>query len=125
MINSHKLNKSLKIILVVFALQRTVFKIIDFISNESKNAVEEWFTDDIELSTSDTLVGGVIVLDFAYTVSSVIEYTLDGGTVWIAINSAEAVSGGQSRYIRVSDGDLFNLRSQTAGIVLRCIIGEP
>lgn len=86
---------------------------------------EEWFAEDITIDLSNAAIIAPIVVDFSYDVSSVIEYTLDGGTVWQAFNGGVAVVGGQSRFIRVTDGNQVNFRAIVAGNINRVIVSVP
>lgn len=93
-------------------------------SPEAKGIDEEWFAEDITVLTSNALRGTTIVIDFSYTVSSIIEYTLDGGVTFVAFNEGLAISGGQSRYIRVTSGVQVNFRAKGAGTLNRAIVGR-
>jgi len=90
-----------------------------------KNVDEEWLVSDIDIVVSESLRIAPIIIDFSYSVASVIEYTLDGGTTFIAFNEGVALTGGQSRFIRVRNGDQLNFRAKQAGNLNRAIIGEP
>jgi len=90
----------------------------------AKTADEEWFAADIVPLLSNTDILGTLVVDFAFSVSSVVEYTLDGGLNFIAFNNGEAVVGGQSRFIDVTTGVLVNFRAKTGGTLIRCIVSS-
>ena len=84
-----------------------------------------WFAEDnIIILLSSVNVLGTIVVDFAFSVSSVIEYTLDGGANWIALNNGDPVVGGQSRFIDVTAGVQVNFRAKTGGTLIRCIVSS-
>lgn len=102
-----------------------VFKIIDIATPGARNIDEVWLAEDATINTSNANRGATVVVDFSYGISSIIEYTLDGGTTWIPFNNGVAVLGGQSRYIRVEKGDQVNFRAKLAGALDRCILGEP
>lgn len=90
----------------------------------AKGIDEEWFGEDIVVKTSDTMRGATIVIDFSYTVPSVIEYTLDGGATFVAFNQGQDVMGGQSRYLRVTSGVIVNFRAKQAGTLNRVVVSE-
>jgi len=111
--------------MVDFPIDTNIFKIADQITTPIARAGnEEWFAEDITILTSAANRGTTIVIDFSYSVSSLIEYTLDGGTTFIAFNNGDPVVGGQSRYIRVTSGVLLNFRAAQAGNLNRAIVGE-
>lgn len=87
-------------------------------------ADEEWFDEDITVLLSDANVLATLVVDFAFDVSSVVEYTLDGGLNFIAFNNGDAVVGGQSRFIDVTTGVTVNFRAKTGGNLVRCIVSS-
>jgi len=87
---------------------------------------EKWLASDIDIVLSNSLRTAPIIIDFSYSVSSVIEYTLRGDASGIYIPfESDAIAGGQSRFIRVTDGDKLNFRAKQAGDLNRAIIGEP
>ena len=90
----------------------------------ARNADEEWFAEDITVLLSNANILGTIVVDFAFSVSSIVEYTLDGGINFIAFNNGDAVVGGQSRFIDVTTGVTVNFRAKTAGTLIRCIVSS-
>lgn len=110
-----------------FELRNNVSKISpqSIIVVTAKGIDEEWLAEDIDIVISASLFTAPIIIDFSYSVSSVIEYTLDGGTTFVAFNDGNAVVGGQSRFIRVRNGDKLNFRAKSAGNLNRAIIGEP
>lgn len=93
----------------------------------AKGIDEKWFTDDIDIILSSNLRTAPIIIDFSYSVESIIEYTLrgDASGQYIAFNDGNTLKGGQSRFIRVTNGDKLNFRAKTAGNLNRAIIGEP
>jgi hypothetical protein len=84
----------------------------------------EWFAEDITVLLSATDRLATLVVDFAFSVSTVVEYTLDSGANWIAFNNGEPVVGGQSRFIDVTTGVLVNFREKTGGTLIRCIVSS-
>jgi len=84
----------------------------------------EWFAEDIVVLLSNVNILGTIVVDFAFDVSSVIEYTLDSGANWIAFNNGDEIVGGQSRFIDVTTGVQVNFRAKTGGNLIRCIVSS-
>lgn len=111
--------------MVDFPINGNIFKIGDqIIGPVAKGAAESWFAADIVIQTSDNSRGTTIVIDFSYDVTTVISYTLDGGATFVAFNEGESISGGQSRYLRVTNGNAVNFRAVTPGNLNRCIVGE-
>jgi len=108
-----------------------LFNNVSRISSQSIKVVtakagnEEWFAADIDIVISDSLRTAPIIIDFSYSVATVVEYTLDSGVTFVAFNDGVEVTGGQSRFIRVSNGDQLNFRATQAGNLNRAIIGEP
>ena len=90
----------------------------------AKIADEEWFAEDITVLLSNVNILATLVVDFAFDVSTVVEYTLDSGTNWIAFNNGLEVVGGQSRFIDVTTGVLVNFRVKTGGNLIRCIVSS-
>jgi len=84
----------------------------------------EWFAEDITILLTSTNVLGTIVVDFSFSVSAIMEYTLDSGTTWVAFNNGLAVTGGQSRFIDVTTGNLVNFRSKVGGQLNRCVVSS-
>lgn len=91
----------------------------------AKNIDEEWLVSDIDIVLSSNTITAPVIIDFSYSTTSNIEYTLDGGTTFVAFNDGHALTGGQSRFIRVSNGDKLNFRAKLAGNLNRVLIGEP
>lgn len=112
--------------MVDFPINTNIFKIGDQITTPvAKSGNEEWFAEDITVLTSNVNSRGTtVVIDFSYSVTSLIEYTLDGGATFIAFNNGDPITGGQSRYIRVTSGVLLNFRAAQAGTLNRAIVGE-
>ena len=111
--------------MVDFPIDTGIRKIGDKITTPvAKGVDEEWFAEDITVLLSNPNILGTIVVDFAFDAASLVEYTLDGGTNWIAFNNGEAVVGGQSRFIDVTTGVQVNFRAQTAGNLIRCIVSS-
>lgn len=110
--------------MVDFPINSNVFKIGDQITVPiSKLSGVKWFDEDITIQTSNNNRGTTIVVDFSYTTTTVIEYTLDG-TNFIKFNNGVSITGGQSRYIRVTNGNTVNFKANSAGTLNRCIVGE-
>ncbi len=111
--------------MVDFPINTNIFKIGDQITVPvAKAGNEEWFAADIVPLTSNANKGTTIVIDFSFSVTSLIEYTLDGGATFIPFNNGDPITGGQSRYIRVTSGVLVNFRAAQAGTLNRVIVGE-
>lgn len=111
--------------LVDFPINTNIFKVADLITTPiAKNVDEEWFAEDIVTLTSDMMRGATIVVDFSYSIPTIIEYTLDGGSTFVAFNEGLAIMGGQSRYLRVTTGSQVNFRAKLAGTLNRIIVGE-
>jgi len=108
-----------------FAINTGIRKIGDsIITPIAKSSDEEWFAEDIKILLSNVDILGTIVVDFAFDVSTIVEYTLDGGTNFISFNNGDAVVGGQSRFIDVTDDVLVNFRAKTGGNLVRCIVSS-
>jgi len=113
-----------------FGLSNNVSKISSQSINPStpvaKNGDEKWLAEDIDIVLSNSLRTAPIIIDFSYSISSVIEYTLrgDASQIYIPFES-DAIAGGQSRFIRVTNGDKLNFRAKLTGNLNRAIIGEP
>lgn len=101
-----------------------VFKIIDTATPGARIAQAIWLTESAEILTSNANRGATVVVDFSYTASTIVEYTLNDGVTWIAFNDNLALAGGQSRYVRVQTGDKVNFRGTDAGTLTRCVLGE-
>lgn len=111
--------------MVDFPIIVGIRKIGDSITTPIAKGIDvEWFAEDITVLLSDTDRLATIVVDFAFSVSSIIEYTLDSGTNWIAFNNGDPVTGGQSRFIDVTTGVLVNFRAKTGGTLIRCIVSS-
>ncbi len=112
--------------MVTFGVELGVRDIADSILVETAKAGDaEWFTEDITIELSSSLRIAPIVVDFSYSVSSVIEYTLNSGDTWNAFNNGSAIDGGQSLFIRVTDGDQVNFRATQAGNINRVVVSVP
>ena len=110
--------------MVDFPIDTGIRKIGDSASDTGLAGNDEWFAEDITILLSNTNVLATIVVDFAFSVDSVVEYTLDSGTNWIAFNQKEQVKGGQSRFIDVTKNNLVNFRATEAGDLIRCIVSS-
>jgi len=111
--------------MVDFPIDTGIRKIGDKITTlTAKLALVPWFTEDITVLLSSTNVLATLVVDFAFSVSSVVEYTLDGGLNFIAFNNGDTIAGGQSRFIDVTTGVTVNFRALTAGNLIRCIVSS-
>jgi len=111
--------------MVDFPIDTGIRKIGDSILTPiPKIADAEWFGEDIAILLSNINRLATIVVDFAFDVSTIVEYTLDGGANFIAFNNGEPVVGGQSRFIDVTTGVLVNFRSKTGGNLIRCIVSS-
>lgn len=111
--------------MVDFPITTGIRKIGDqIVSLVAKSADEEWFAADIAILLSNSDILATIVVDFAFDVSSIVEYTLDSGVNWIAFNNGDAVVGGQSRFIDVGDNAQVNFRAKTGGNLVRCIVSS-
>jgi len=111
--------------MVDFPIDTGIRKIGDqIVSPVAKGIDVEWFAEDITVLLSNSNILASIVVDFAFDVSTVVEYTLDSGTNWIAFNNGESVTGGQSRFIDVTTGVQVNFRSKTGGNLVRAIVSS-
>ena len=111
--------------MVDFPINTGIRKIGDKITTPVAKGIDvEWFDEDITVLLSNVNILATIVVDFAFDVSSIVEYTLDSGTNWIAFNNGDPVVGGQSRFIDVTTGVLVNFRSKTGGNLVRAIVSS-
>jgi len=111
--------------MVDFPIDTGIRKIGDAIlTPTAKGSDVEWFAADITVLLSNTNILATIVVDFAFDVPTVVEYTLDGGANFIAFNNGDPVVGGQSRFIDVTTGVLVNFRAKTGGNLIRCIVSS-
>lgn len=110
--------------MVNYSIFNFIFKIIDSATPGSRGINAVWLSEAITFNVHGANQGATVKIDFAYDISSIIEYTLDNGLTWIQLNDGAAISGGQSISLRVQDGDQLNLRAKTAGNLTRCIVGE-
>jgi len=111
--------------MVDFPIDTGIRKIADSILTPIAKGIDvEWFAEDITVLLSNTNILGTLVVDFAFSVSSIVEYTLDGGSNFIAFNNGDPVVGGQSRFIDVTTGVLVNFRAKTGGTLIRCIVSS-
>jgi len=111
--------------MVDFPIDTGIRKIGDAITIPlARNADEEWFGDDIIVLLSDTDRLATIVVDFAFSGSTIVEYTLNSGSNWVAFNNGDAVTGGQSRFIDVTTGVEVNFRAKDSGTLIRCIVSS-
>ena len=111
--------------MVDFPINVGIRKIGDkIITPIAKGTDVEWFAADIIPLLSSVNVLATLVVDFAFDVSTIVEYTLDGGSNFIAFNSGEPVVGGQSRFIDVTTGVQVNFRAKTGGTLIRCIVSS-
>jgi len=109
--------------MVTVKIRDNLFKILDQINTPfAPGADTAWFAEDITIQTSTDSRGTTIVVDFSYTTTTVIFYTLNGVDVEFA--DGKSITGGQSRYIRVTNGDVINFKATAAGTLNRCIVGE-
>ncbi len=111
--------------MVNFPINTGIRKIGDFITIPIAKGIDvEWFAEDITVLLSNVNILGTIVVDFAFSVSSVMEYTLDSGDNWISFNNGDAIVGGQSRFIDVTKDVAVNFRAKTGGTLIRCIVSS-
>ncbi len=111
--------------MVDFPIDTGIRKIGDSITTPIlKGSNVKWFTNDITVLLSNANVLATLVVDFAFSVATVVEYTLDGGSNFIAFNNGDPVTGGQSRFIDVTTGVEVNFRAVTGGELIRCIVSS-
>ncbi len=96
-------------------------------SPTARDANAEWFLaeDDVVTLLSNVNRLARVTVTFSYSISTVVEYTLDSGTTWVAFNNGDAVVGGQERFISVTTGNMLNFRATLAGTLNRCIVSVP
>ena len=109
--------------MVTFELRTNTHKIADKITAPiARNSMAKWFTNDIDIVISSP-VGGTIIADFNFSVSTVVEVTLDGA-LFVPINNNLPLVGRQSIYQRVLNGDKLNYRAIEDGMINRIVVGE-
>ena len=112
--------------MVDFKIQEGIRPIGDKIITTTAKAMNaEWFAEDITILLSNNKILTTIVVDFSYSISSIIQYTLDSGATWASFNQNVAVFGGQSRFIRVTNDVKLNFRADTAGDIHRIVVSIP
>ncbi len=110
--------------MVDHAVNTNLHKVIDKITTSTpKVANAKWFDEDITILLSSDKIGTTIIFDFIFSVSSIIEVTLNG-TDYYPINENNELAGRQSRYIRVISGDQLNFKAKVDGDIKRIIVGE-
>ncbi len=111
--------------MVDFPINTGIRKIGDAILTlVAKGMGDPWFAEDITILLSNTNILATIVVDFAFDIPTVVDYTLDGGANFIAFNQGEPVTGGQSRFIDVTTGNLVNFQANNGGNLIRCIVSS-
>jgi len=111
--------------MVDFPINTGIRKIGDKITIPVAKGIDvEWFAEDIVPLLSNINILATLVVDFAFDASSIIEYTLDGGSNWVAFNNGDPIIGGQSRFIDVTSGVLVNFRSKSGGNLIRVIVSS-
>ena len=111
--------------MVDFPIDTGIRKIGDSILTPIAKGIDvEWFTEDITVKLSNVNRLATIVVDFAFSVASIVEYTLDDGVNFIAFNNGDPVVGGQSRFIDVTKDVVVNFRAKTGGTLIRCIVSS-
>ena len=84
--------------MVDFPIDTGIRKIADQITTPiAKDADEEWFAADITVLLSNTNRLATLVVDFAFSVSTIVEYTLDDGANFIAFNNGDPVEYGAKK----------------------------
>jgi hypothetical protein len=115
---------------VTFKINTGIRKIADKLTPAApipKTADAPWLGVGVTISLSSPDVLGTIVADFAFDTPSIIEYTLNssaGVPDWIAFNNGLEITGGQSRFIDVTDGVEVDFRAKTGGNLIRLIVSS-
>ena len=112
--------------MVNFPINVGIRKIADKITIPiAKGTDEEWFAENITVLLSNENTIATLVVDFAFSVPTIVEYTLDGTfTNPIAFNQGNAVTGGQSLFLDVTKNVQVNFRAKTGGTLIRCIVSS-
>lgn len=111
--------------MVDFPIDTGIRKIGDkIIGSTARDPNDEWFAEDITVLLSNTDRLATLVVDFAFDETTIVEYTLNSGTNWIAFNNGDTITGGQSRFIDVTTGVQVNFRATLAGNLIRCIVSS-
>ena len=112
--------------MVDFPINEGVRPVADSILTLTAKGIDvEWFATDITIKLSSSTVLAPIVVDFSYDISSIIQYTLNSGTTWNSFNNGSPIDGGQSLFIRVTNGNQVNFRAKTAGNINRVVVSVP
>lgn len=116
--------------MVDFPIDTGIRKIGAQTSETNLSANDPWFVstpEPVTILLSNTNILATIVVDFAFSVPTIVEFTLnanDGTPDFIAFNNGNAVTGGQSRFIDVVTGSVINFRAKQAGDLIRCIVSS-
>ena len=86
-------------------------------------AEEEWIAEDIEIVLSNSNTLATIVVDFGITTSVVVSFTTNGED-FVDFNNGDAVRGGQSRFIDVTNGALINFKAANLTNLNRLIVSS-
>jgi len=76
------------------------------------NADVNWFVCDWFCVTENLEMSIVVVLDFEFDERSIVEYTINGGNDYVSLNNGSALTGKQTRFITLQNGDRFNVRAK-------------
>lgn len=113
--------------MVDFPINTGIRKIADkIITRTTRNGMAVWLTEDITIILSNSNTIATIVVDFAFSVPTIVEYNLlaQDPNTWVAFNNGEEVVGGQSRFIDVTDGAIVNFRATKDGDFIRIVVSS-
>lgn len=91
-------------------MAKTVLRLAETSGAKAQNA--DWLSPDLGVDRGD----GKIRVALAVTTNSIIEVTLDGGTIWVKLNEGKALVA-DSYYgfdVMVRTADQFNMRTPDA-----------
>ena len=87
----------------------------------SKSLNEEWFSDDLRVMDSTT-----IIIQFSVNNAVLVQYTLNSGTNWFELVLLTTVNKHERAEVTMKYGALFNMRTSTIGgtNVNQCVISD-
>lgn len=107
-----------------FGVNTNIFRIFESLARTLVVADTNWFDENITIKTSNDKKGTTIVVDFSLDFESVVSFTVDGGDHYTEFDEGIQIKGAQSRYVRLVNGSVFNIKSTSGGDINYAIVGE-